>query len=222
MKALIIDEDINSANRIASCIAKVGLDCDIIRSGPSGLRALLSGAYCLALVDTDLRGMSGIELIRRARTCDDKTPIVILSEQSQLGDRVCGLNIGADDFLPKRFSPNELQARVNALLRRSGMELRRNRLVFRDLTLNVLEHKAFRRGRDLELTMREYEILEYLVRNANRMISISMILQDVWKCSALPSSTMVETRICCLRKKLRKGDECELIHTHRGLGYVLK
>lgn len=222
MKALIIDGDPGSARRAASCMAELGIDCDIVRHGQSGLRMLLSGTYCLALVDTDLAGISGIELIRRARACDDKTPIVILSEQSQLGDRVCGLNIGADDYLAKQFSPNELKARANALLRRAGMELRRNRLTFRSLALNVLEHKAFCHGRDLELTLREYEILEYLVRNANRTVSLAMILQDVWKCSAQPSSTMVETRICCLRKKLCQGGWDGLIHTHRGLGYVLK
>lgn len=222
MNALVVEGDRAIATKAAGNLSELGLGCVVARDGRTGLRKLLSGNFCLALVDTELAGISGIELIRRARACDDKTPIVILSAKNEVGDRVCGLNIGADDYLAKPFSPKELQARVNALLRRAGMELKRNRISFHDLELNVLERKAMRGGQDLELTPREYEILEYMVRNANRTVSLGQILKDVWKCSAPPLTTIVETRLCLLRKKLRRNGRPDLIHTLRGFGYVLK
>ena len=222
MKALIIDGNDKSSGRIAGSLSEIGLACDIASNGRSGLHKLLSGDYCLMILETELQDFSGIELIRRARDFGDLTPIIILSARNQVADRVCGLNIGADDYLSKPCSFRELKARVNALLRRSGMEQHRNRMSFRDLELNVLEHKAFRRQRALTLTPREFEMLEYMVRNANRTVSVGMILQDVWKCSTKPSTTVVETRICHLRKKLCAGGEAELIHTVRGFGYVLR
>ena len=222
MNALVVEGDRTIATQAVGDLSELGLGSVVARDGRTGLRELLSGNFCLALVDTELAGISGIELIRRVRACDDKTPIVILSAKNEVGDRVCGLNIGADDYLAKPFSPKELQARVNALLRRTGMELKRNRISFRDLELNVLERRALRGGHDLELTPREYEILEYMVRNANRTVSLGQILKDVWKCSAPPLSTIVETRLCLLRKKLRKAGLPDPIHTLRGFGYVLK
>ena len=222
MNALVVEGERTIATQAVSALSELGLCCMIARDGRAGLRKLLSGGFCLALVDTELADISGIELIRRARACDDKTPIVILSERNEVGDRVCGLNIGADDYLAKPFSPKELQARVNALLRRAGMEQKRNRISFHDLELNVLERKALRGGRDLELTPREYEILEYMVRNANRTVSLGQILKEVWKCSAPPLTTIVETRLCLLRKKLRRNGRPDMIHTLRGFGYVLK
>ena len=222
MNALVVEGDRTIATQAVGDLSELGLGSVVARDGRTGLRKLLSGNFCLALVDTELPGISGIELIRRARACDDKTPIVILSAKNEVGDRVCGLNIGADDYLAKPFSPKELQARVNALLRRAGMELKRNRISFQDLELNVLERRALRGGRDLELTPREYEILEYMVRNANRTVSLGQILKEVWKCSAPPLTTIVETRLCLLRKKLRRNGRPDLIHTLRGFGYVLK
>ena len=222
MKALVIDGNCKSADAIAGSLSEIGLACDIASTGRSGLKKLLSGDYRLLILEVDLPDFSGIELVRRARDFGDLTPIIILSARNQVGDRVCGLNIGADDYLAKPFSSSELKARANALLRRSGMEHRRNRMSYRDLELNVLEHKAFRRHRALALTPREFDMLEYMVRNANRTVSVGMILQDVWRCSADPSSTMVETRICHLRKKLCADGEDDLIHTVRGFGYVLR
>lgn len=222
MKALIVDGNSHDARTSANCLAALGLACVIARNGEEGLRRLLTDEFCLAVTDTDLKGISGIELIRRARAAHDKTPILILSAQSQIGDRVCGLDIGADDYLTKPFSPSELQARANAILRRINMEMHRNRLTFRDLVLNIAERTAFRGSRQLELTPREYAILEYLLRNANRTVSVSMILQEVWNCATRPTTTMVETRLCILRKKLCQDGEDEIIHTLRGFGYVLK
>ena len=222
MKALIIDGNGTDARMAADSLAKLGLVCVIARNGKEGLRRLLADEFCLAVTDTVLKGISGIELIRRTRAAQNKTPILILSAQSQIGDRVCGLDIGADDYLTKPFSPNELQSRANALLRRVNMEMHRNRLRFRDLVLNLAERTAFRGSRQLELTPREYAILAYLLRNANRTVSVAMILQEVWDCATRPTTTMVETRMCLLRKKLCLNGEDELIHTLRGFGYVLK
>lgn len=222
MKALIVDGNSNDARRTANCLAALGLSSVIARNGNEGLRRLLADEFCLVVTDTALKGISGLELIRRARAERDKTPILILSAQSQIGDRVCGLDIGADDYLTKPFSPNELQARANALLRRVNMEMHRGRLTFRDLVLNLARRTAFRGNRQLALTPREYAILEYLLRNANRTVSVAMILQEVWDCDARPTTTMVETRMCILRKKLCQNGEDELIHTLRGFGYVLK
>ena len=221
MKALIIEDDRENAAYVSRGLQSMGLLCETACDGESGYRLLVSSNFDIAVVDIQLPGMSGLELIRILRESGNRIPIIILSALNQAGDKICGLNIGADDYLSKPFALNELTARVNALLRRTTGAPVGERIIVRDLLVDTTERKAYRDGHLLDLTNREYGILEYLARNAQRTITIKMILQEVWKYNAAPLSKVVETRLCLLRKKLNQHGKADTIHTVRGFGYVL-
>lgn len=222
MKVLIADGDHANARSVATKLKGLKLPCDIADNGRDCLRALTTRMYGVAVVDTNLPTISGFELIRRARDRGIRTPIIVTGAHSQAGDRICGLNLGADDYLSKPYSLSELAARVMALLRRSQMTLQDHRITVRDLTVDTLERRAFRGKRLLVLTPLEYTILEYMIRNAGRTVTVGMLMQEAWQCAATRRTTVVETRLCGLRKKLRLGGEDEIIHTIRGFGYTIR
>ena len=222
MKVLIVDADRANAKVVAAKLKGMKLSCDTVGNGRDGLQALAKRIYGIAVIDTDLPAISGLELIRRTRDRGIRTPIIVTGAHSQAGDRICGLNLGADDYLSKPYSLSELAARVQAILRRSRMTLHDHLITVRDLTVDTLERRAFRGKRLLVLTPREYAILEYLIRNAHRTVTVDMLMQEAWQCNVPPRTTIVETRLCLLRKKLRLGGEDEIIHTIRGFGYTIR
>ena len=222
MKILIADGDRANAKAVAAKLSGLKLSCDIVGNGRDGLQILATRSYGVAVIDTDLPAISGLELIRRTRDRGIRTPIIVTGAHSQAGDRICGLNLGADDYLSKPYSLSELAARIRAILRRSRMTLNDHRITVRDLTVDTLERRAFRGKRLLVLTPLEYTILEYLIRNARRTVTVDMLMQEAWQCNAPPRTTIVETRLCLLRKKLRLGGEDEIIHTIRGFGYTIR
>lgn len=222
MYAILVEDDRENASFVSKGLKDQGFTCVIAPDGETGWRKMLAEPFDIAIVDIRLPGMSGFELIRRLREVGNRIPIVVLSALDQPGDKICGLNIGADDYLAKPFALNELIARVNALLRRTTGRPAEERIVIRDLVVDTVARKAFRNGNDINLTPREYCLLEYLVRNARRTVTVKMILREVWKYDSTPLTKVVEARMCLLRKKLCQGGEDELIHTVRGFGYVLK
>ena len=222
MKVLIVDADRTNAKAVAAKLRGLRLSCDVVGNGQEGLQALAKRSYGIAVIDTDLPTISGLELIRRTRDRGIRTPIIVTGAHSQAGDRICGLNLGADDYLSKPYSHSELAARVQAILRRSHMTLSEHRITVRDLTVDTLERRAFRGKRLLVLTPREYAILEYLIRNARRTVTVDMLMQEAWHQSSPSQTTIVETRLCGLRKKLRLDGEDEIIHTIRGFGYTIR
>lgn len=222
MKILIADGDQANAKAVAAKLKGMKLTCDIVGNGREGQLALATRSYGVAVVDTDLPAISGLELIRRTRDRGIRTPIIVTGAHSQAGDRICGLNLGADDYLSKPYSLSELAARVQAILRRSRMTLNDHRITVRDLTVDTLNRQAYRGKRLLALTPLEYAILEYLIRNARRTVTVDMLMQEAWQCNAPARTTIVETRLCLLRKKLRLGGEDEIIHTIRGFGYTIR
>lgn len=222
MKALIVEDDRENAAFVSRGLQSMGFLCETAHDGEHGHHLLASDNFDIAVIDIQLPGISGLELIRRLRESGNRIPVIILSALNQAGDKICGLNIGADDYLSKPFALNELKARVNALLRRATGTPAGERIIVRDLLVDTTERKAYRAGHLLELTQREYGILEYLARNAQRTITIRMILQEVWKYNATPLSKVVETRLCLLRKKLNQHGTGDIIHTVRGFGYVLR
>lgn len=222
MRALIVEDDLKTANFVARGLFEIGLSNEIVGSGEDALIRLVDDIYDIAIVDIQLPGLSGFELIRRLREQGNKIPVLILSSLNQTADRISGLNIGADDYLTKPFALNELTARINAILRRTAPHTS-DTIVVRDLRIDRLNRKAYRQGMLLDLTPREYALLEYMAQNTNRTITADMILQNVWG-NTIPSlTTVVESMICKLRHKLcpdKKSDN--LIFTVRGFGYVLK
>lgn len=223
MRALIVEDDKNTANFVASALAKKGFACDRAASGEDGLQHIAANPYDTAIVDITLAGsMSGLDLIKTARRRGVKTPIIVLSAMNEPYERTEGLNSGADDYLGKPFSISELLARVLAQVRRSSYAHGYGVLRARNLTLCRETHEVRRGGRLLDLTTGEYALLELLMRNKGRTVTPQMILQSVWGMDYVPSSKIVETRICAIRKKLCADGEPDMIATVRGFGYVLR
>ena len=223
MRVLIVEDDNMSVHFVSRIIAKSGFDYDRVASGEDGLRKITAHPYDAAIVDIKLIGsMSGLDLIKAAREKGVKTPIIVLSAMNQPHDRISGLNCGADDYLGKPFSSSELLARVMALVRRTSYAQSYGTMRTKDLSLNKETHEVKRGNRTVNLTAGEYSLLELLMRNAGRTVTPRMILQNIWGVDYIPSSKIVETRICMLRKKLCANGEPDMISTIRGFGYVLR
>jgi two-component system OmpR family response regulator len=169
-----------------------------------------------------LPGRSGLAIIETLRREKVRTPVIILSARGAVEDRVRGLETGADDYLTKPFSFSELLARVQALIRRAGEASEPMRLSIADLSLDITTRRVVRDGRKIDLQPLEFSLLEYLMRNTGRVVSKTMIMEHVWDYNFDPRTNVVEARICRLRDKVDKGFERKLIHTVRGVGYVLK
>ena len=223
MRVLIVEDDNLSVHVMAEIIATGGFEYDRAATGEVGLRKITSHPYDAAIVDIKLIGkMSGLDLIKTARGKGVKTPIIVLSAMNRPHDRISGLNCGADDYLGKPFSSSELLARVVALVRRTAYSQSYGDMRMNDLTLNKETHEVKRGDRQVNLTAGEYSLLQLLMRNAGRTVTPRMVLQSVWGMDYVPSSKIVEARICSLRKKLCAGGEPDMITTIRGFGYVLR
>lgn len=221
MNVLIIDDDGKSAAIAARGLTAHGYRCSIAPSGEKGLKLAASAAPDIILLDVELPGISGLEVIRRLRESDNETPIIVASALCEPGDRISGLNLGADDYLAKPFCLDELIARVNAVLRRHVPQTSK-RITVRGLSIDLPTRTVICRDRKIDLTSQEYRLLEYLARNAGRILSLKMIHEDVWGLTTPRTTKIVETRICVLRKKLGLTGNDEIIHTVKGFGYVLK
>ena len=221
-KVIIADADRKNAAFVAAGFERQGFQCALAADAASFLRLLSGENFALAVMDVLLPDQPGLELIRRLRKDGNPLPVIILSALGESGDKISGLNAGADDYMSKPFDLNELIARAQAILRRTGPQTNRDRIVIRDLVIDTLQHKVYRNGRPICLTPREYALLEFLALNTGRTVTPRMIMQAIWEYDAVPLTTVVGTRLCLLRKKLCAQGEDELIHTVRGFGYVLK
>ena len=222
-KVLVVEDDMGTANFVSAGLIARGFACDCASTGTQGLRMITENPYEVAIVDVSLGGgISGLDLVKTARTRGINIPIIILSSFSQAADKVIGLNCGADDYLGKPFALNELLARVEAQIRRSERIRVAKILKVHDITLCQETHEVWRGSRPINLTSGEYALLELLMQNKNRTISLRTILHNVWNMDYVPSSKVVETRICSLRKKLCDNGEQNVIFTVRGFGYVLR
>jgi two-component system, OmpR family, response regulator len=223
MRALIVEDDRTIADFVSRGLREAGFVVDHAAVGTAGLDLAREGGYDVAIVDLMLPGMDGISLIQALRQAGIQTPVLILSARQSVNDRVTGLEIGGDDYLVKPFAFPELLARVHALIRRASATPASNQLTVGDLTLDLLTRKAMRAGREIEpLRPREFALLEYLMRNAGRVVSKTMILSHVWDYSFDPRTNVVDVLVFRLREKIDKGFESKLIHTVRGIGYVLE
>ena len=190
--------------------------------GERGLDMALTEPYDTAIIDIMLPKRDGLSLIEKMRKEKVPTPVIILSAKGSIDDRVKGLQTGSDDYITKPFAFSELLARVQALIRRTSGLSEPTRLAVGDLSLNLLTREVIRGGRKIDLQPIEFSLLEYLMRSAGRVVSKTMIMEHVWNYNFDPQTNVVEARICRLRDKIDRDFETKLIHTIRGVGYVLK
>ena len=223
MKALIVEDDETIAAFVAKGLKQAGFAVDHTGDGESGLQLASQATYDVAVIDLMLPKLDGLALIEEMRRRRVTTPVLILSARHSVDDRVRGLESGGDDYLTKPFAFPELLARVQALIRRATGAASSTRLVAGDLALDLMSRRASRGGRELEpLRPREFALLEYLMRNAGRVVSKTMILSHVWDYTFDPRTNVVDVLVFRLRDKVDRGFEKKLIQTVRGIGYVLK
>jgi two-component system, OmpR family, response regulator len=222
MRILLVEDDLKIASFVVKGLRATGYAVDHAADGEEGLHLALTEPYDTAIIDIMLPKLDGLTLIERMRKEKVNTPIIILSAKDSIDDRVKGLQTGGDDYLTKPFAFSELLARVQALMRRASGLAEPTRLTVGDLSINLLTREVTRGGRKIELQPLEYSLLEYLVRNKGRIVSKTMIMEHVWDYNFDPQTNVVEVRISRLRDKIDRGVEKKLIHTVRGVGYVLK
>jgi len=222
MRLLLVEDDPKIASFILKGMKAEGYAVDHASDGQEGLHMAVTEPYDAAIIDVMLPKLDGLSVIERMRKEKVNTPVIILSAKGSVDDRVKGLQVGSDDYLPKPFAFSELLARVQALIRRAGGLSEPTRLTYGDLTMNLLNREVTRGGRKIDLQRLEFSLLEYLMRNAGRVVSKTMIMEHVWDYNFDPQTNVVESRICRLRDKIDRGFDKKLIHTVRGVGYALK
>ena len=222
MRALLVEDDQRIADVVANGLREAGFVVDHASEGDTGLDLATSGTHDVAVIDLMLPHLDGLGLIQRMRQRGVQTPVLILSARHSVDDRVTGLTAGGDDYLTKPFAFPELLARVHALIRRATQAPVVTQLAVGDLRLDLVARTATRDGRVIELRPREFTLLEYLMRHAGRVVSKTMILSHVWDYSFDPGTNVVDVLVFRLREKVDRGFDTKLIHTVRGVGYVLK
>jgi len=218
----LVEDDMKIASFILKGLEEAGFAVDHAENGEDGLHLALHEPYDAAIIDIMLPKLDGLAIIEELRRKKINTPVIILSAKRSVGDRVNGLQKGGDDYLTKPFSFSELLARVQALIRRASGTSEPTSLRVGDLFMGLLTREVSRGGKKIELPSKEFALLEYLMRNAGRVVSKTMIMEHVWNYDFVPMTNVVEARICLIRDKIDKGFEKKLIKTIRGAGYVLK
>src|SRR5512139_760621 len=222
MRILVVEDDRTIAGFIVKGLQEAGFAVDHAADGDEGLALALSEPYDAAILDVMLPGVDGLTIIDRMRGRKIQTPVLILSARRSVDDRVKGLQAGGDDYLTKPFAFAELLARVQALIRRATKTAEPTSLVVGDLTVDLVTRRVERAGRAMELRPREFALLEYLMRNAGRVVSKTMILAHVWDYHFDPGTNVVDVLVYRLREKLDRDFDAKMLQTVRGVGYVLK
>ena len=220
MRVLVVEDDKKIASFVLKGLREAGLAVDHADNGADGLERALRQSYDAAIIDLMLPKLDGLSIIERLRVENVLTPVLILSAKRSVDDRVKGLQTGGDDYLTKPFSFTELLARVQALIRRANREAEPTRLELGDLSIDLLKREVIRGGSRIDLQPREFALLEYLARNAGRVVSKTMIIEHVWGYDFDPLTNIVDVLVSRLRHKVDRGFETKLIQTHRGVGYA--
>ena len=222
MRVLVVEDEEKLADLIARMLNAERIDVDVALDGPGGLERASTGAFDAIVLDRMLPGMDGLEVCRRLRASQVMTPVLVLTARRELNERVQGLDAGADDYLGKPFAFSELLARLRALTRRAERPLLPAVLRVGDVALDQQTHRVERAGREVDLSPREFALLEYLMRNAGQVLTRDQILQRVWGYESEPEGNVVDLYVHCLRKKLNDGGRGAVIRTVRGVGYVAR
>jgi DNA-binding response OmpR family regulator len=221
MRVLVVEDEKKTASFIRKSLQAEGFAVDVCHNGDDAWAAARLTPFDAIVLDIMLPGRDGLSLLKQLREQNNGTPVLLLSARGEVNERVEGLNLGADDYLPKPFVLAELIARIRALGRR-GSESKPATLKVGDLTLDTVTHQAKRRGVSVELTAREYRLLEFLMRSSGRICGRMSILEKVWDYNFDPGTNMVDVNIMRLREKIDADFEPKLLHTVRGIGYIIK
>ena len=225
MKILVIEDDEKIASFIAKGLKENGYDVDMAADGLLGQSMAEQEQYDAVVADIMLPSKDGLKIVQDLRAKNISIPVIFLSAKSSVEDRIAGLQAGGDDYLGKPFAISELTARIQALIRRSTVVVQPSEttlLSHGDLKLNLLTREVYRGEKKIELQTREFTLLEYLLRNAGKCVTKTLILGHVWDYNFDPQTNVVDVLVCRLRNKIDKGFKTSLIHTIRGMGYVLK
>ena len=221
MRILVVEDDKKVAGFIKKGLEEETYAVDVAYDGEEGLHLGAEGQYDLIILDIMLPKVDGLEILSQLRAQGSDVPILLLTAKDAVDDRVTGLNKGADDYLTKPFAFSELLARVRVLLRRGKAEVK-TILQISDLTLDLVSHKVNRGGDEIELTGKEYSLLEYFMRNQEKVLTRTMIAEHVWDYNFDTFTNVIDVYINHLRKKIDKGRKDKLLHTLRGVGYIMK
>ena len=221
MRILVVEDEKKVARFLEKGLREEGYSVDVSHDGTDGLLKAHVHDYDLLVLDVMLPGKSGLEVVRELRARESSVPVLLLTARGDQDDIVLGLDAGADDYLTKPFGFDELLARVRALLRRGG-SARPDRLIYDDLEVDRVTHKAHRGGDRLDLTPKEFQLLEFLMLNAERVVRRTELLEKVWDLQFDPMSNVIDVHVGHLRRKLRESGDDPLVHTVRGVGYIFQ
>jgi two-component system response regulator MprA len=222
VRLLVVDDEPAIRQALELVLSLNGFDVALAVDGREAMRALASGRHDAMILDVLMPELDGLEVCRRIRAAGDRTPVLMLTARAEVSERVAGLEAGADDYLVKPFAHEELIARLRALLRRTGWEGEPDLLRFEDLELDPVAHEARRDGRRLELTRTEFLLMELLMRHPRQVLTRATIFDRVWGYDFGPASNSLEVYVGYLRRKTEAAGEPRLLHTVRGVGYVLR
>ncbi|MDQ2743552.1 MAG: response regulator transcription factor [Chloroflexota bacterium] len=222
MRLLVVEDDRSLAEALRRGLSQEGHVVDIVHDGAEGLELAESGLHDAVILDGMLPGLDGMAVVRQLREDDVSVPVLMLTARDALADRLSGFNAGADDYLTKPFAFEELLARLRSLTRRAGTLIENEQLVVEDLVMDTRAREVSRGGKSIDLTPREYALLEYLMRHPGQALSRTMILERVWEYGFDSFANVVDATILRLRRAIEEGYETPLIHTVRGVGYRIK
>ncbi|MEZ5515248.1 MAG: response regulator [Steroidobacteraceae bacterium] len=222
MKLLLLEDDAEAARFLCKGLQESGYAVEHAADGRDGLFAATESEFDLIIADRQLPHIDGLSIVEMLRKNQDQTPVLILSALGTVDDRIRGLKAGGDDYLTKPFAFAELLARIEALLRRGGATQATTRLQLADLEVDLLGRRVARAGRPIELTGKEYQILEFMLRRAGQVVTRTMLLEGVWDLHFDPQTNVIDVHISRLRNAIDKGFQRPLLHTIRGAGYVLR
>src|SRR5271167_2244847 len=221
-RVLVVEDDPETAEQLVACLQTGGYEVDLAESGETALERCHSGGYAVMTVDRMLPGIDGLEVVLRLREEGVAIPTLIISALGEVDDRVRGLRAGGDDYLVKPFAFPEMLARVDALARRSTAVMKETVLRVGDLKIDLVSRAVSRKGRDIELLPREFQVLEYLVRNQGQVVPRAMLLQHVWDLHFDPTTNIIDVYVGRVRRKVDDHQAYPLIHTVRGVGFCVR
>lgn len=221
MKILLVEDDRRASEYLTKGLRELGHVVDQAFDGDTGLNAAMTGSYDVLLLDRMLPKLDGLEIVKRMRGAGNDVPILILSALDEVDERVQGLRAGGDDYLAKPYHLEELTARLDALARRKGNSGLSDKLKLADLEVDARTRRVTRAGRKIDLTTREFQLLEFLMRHTGQIVTRTMILEGVWDYHFDPKTNVIDVHISRLRQAIDKDFTVQLLHTVRGAGYML-
>lgn len=222
MRILVVEDDIKISNFVCSGLRQAGYAIDVCDNGVDGLHLFLTESYNAAVLDIMLPELNGLRIVEKVRKNNINTPVIFLSAKATVDDRVSGLDAGADDYLVKPFSMSELLARLQAVIRRSHTVVESNELQYHSIRMNQMSREVYRDDKLIDLQPKEFSLLQLMLKNPERVLSKTVILESLWDYNFDPQTNVVDVLIFRLRNKIDKEYQTKYVHTLRGVGYVFK